>query len=121
MKRDMDLARLILAKVEDDPDADGLGSRKLSVEGRSDQEVTYHVQLLDEAGLVTMEEMRTSSGLVCLPRRLTWQGHEFLEAARSDTLWQKAKKITVEKTGGLGFEFLKTALTKLGMDAIGAG
>ena len=41
---------------------------------------------------------------------LTWQGHEFLDAARNDTIWRKAKKKVLETTGGLAFDVLKAAL-----------
>lgn len=43
-------------------------------------------------------------------KSLTWDGHEFLEAARDDSLWEKAKRLVLEKTGTLTFEALKLAL-----------
>jgi len=44
MKRDMDLAREILAKVEELP-YDG-GFHNIAVNGRTPDEITYHVMLL---------------------------------------------------------------------------
>ncbi len=45
--------------------------------------------------------------------RLTWADHEFLEAARNETFWKKAKGTVKEKTGGLSFELLKQMLLQL--------
>ncbi len=118
MKLDMDLVRQILTKLEDDPEAVGGRWRDMSIEGRSAQEVSYHVLQLAEAGLVHAMDLSTTSGPDWRPTRLTWGGHQFLMATRNDTLWQKAKKLTLEKTGGLAFEFLKTALMKVGTDAL---
>jgi len=73
------------------------------------------------AGLVAAIDMSTTGGIDWGATRLTWEGHQFLTAARSDTLWEKAKKLTLEKTGGLAFEFLKTALMKVGTDALTGG
>ncbi|MCL4500491.1 MAG: DUF2513 domain-containing protein, partial [Deltaproteobacteria bacterium] len=41
---------------------------------------------------------------------LTWAGHEFLEASRDDSRWNKAKKITWEKTKSLSFEILNRGI-----------
>jgi hypothetical protein len=43
---------------------------------------------------------------------LTWEGHEFLDAARDDTRWSKAKKLVQEKGGSLMFEALKAVLVQ---------
>jgi hypothetical protein len=49
---------------------------------------------------------------------LTWTGHEFLEASRDDSRWNKAKKIITEKTGSFSFEILKSILMDLMRGAI---
>jgi len=41
---------------------------------------------------------------------LTYGGHEFLDAARNDTVWEKAKTAVVKSTGVLTLEGLKVAL-----------
>ena len=41
---------------------------------------------------------------------LSYDGHQFLDAARSDTVWQKAKSWTQKTTGTLTLEGLKLAL-----------
>ena len=108
MKRDMDLVRKILLKVEGLP-FDGR-FYDVSVEGRSDDEITYHVMLLHEAGFIEAINLSNLGGTCWKPKRLTYSGHEFLDAARSDTVWQKAKAVTLKSTGTLTLEGLKIAL-----------
>lgn len=105
MKRDMDLIRQLLLAIED---ADGLFTTK----GWRDSEYTReqlreHMALLDDAGLI-VNVTHTRGSSMCT--RLSWDGHEFLDAARSDTIWQKAKAKLTAATGSLSFELLKGLL-----------
>jgi hypothetical protein len=116
MKRDMDLIRKILLFVEEHPDPDGWV--QIELEDHPTKEVSYHIKLLDQAGLIEAEDLSTygMDGFKWVARSLTWRGHEFLNAARDDTRWNNAKKIVTEKGGGLIFEalqqFLIQGLTK---------
>jgi hypothetical protein len=118
MKRDMDLARQILFAIEENPD-DPTGWVDVEIPGRSDLEVSYHVTLLAEAGLIEAANVDTDDGLEWKPSRLTWQGHEFLDGVRSDTLWSSAKAETFEKTGGLAFDVLKAVVASLAKRSAG--
>ena len=108
MKRDMDLIREILLKIEERP-FDGMWFT-LDIDGCSPEAISYHVMLLHEAGLI---EAYCDSALGSidnwLPIRLTWQGHEFLDAARDSTRWDQAKGI-MTKVGGFALEVLKAVL-----------
>ncbi|MDB5971361.1 MAG: Uncharacterized protein JWQ90_3811 [Hydrocarboniphaga sp.] len=110
MKRDMDLARQILLAIEGQEDADGSSWFALEFEGVSDKSVSHHIRLLHEAGLLDAIDLSTMAGPEWRPKSLTWAGHEFLDAARDETLWNKAKALVISKTGSLGFEALKIAL-----------
>ena len=46
--------------------------------------------------------------------RLTYEGHEFLDAARSDTLWNQGKRAVMQDTGVLTLEGLKICLLSYG-------
>jgi hypothetical protein len=50
--------------------------------------------------------------------RLTWEGHEFLDAARDDTRWKRAWTIVREKAGSVTVDVLKQVLTSLMKDAL---
>lgn len=55
---------------------------------------TYHVHIMIDAGLIegrVSEEIGSDLPTKSHIHNLTWAGHEFLDAARSDTLWHEAK------------------------------
>ena len=86
--------------------------------------MAYQTLLLGEAGLLIVSsdhvgfETEERGIPTCMPMRLTWAGHEFLDAARNESFWKTATKNVVQKTGGLMFDVLKQALIKLATDAI---
>lgn len=110
MKRDMDLARLILLEIEQHPFI-GVGF-ELKLEEYKREEITYHIILLAEAGLIEADDASTLANIEWLPKRLTWQGHEFLDAARDNNRWNQAKA-TMSKVGGFVFEVGKQVLLEL--------
>ena len=117
MKRDMDLVRSILLEVEK---ADSHNKPfKLKVEECSSDQVAHHLLLLKDAGLLEVEESSNWNENYVLPIRLTWSGTEFLDAARDDTRWNRAKEIVQEKGGGLMIDILKGVLTQLARQAAG--
>jgi len=61
---------------------------------------------MEEAGLIQLKPVITRSKDV----HLTWSGHEFLDLARKDTTWKKAKNLAKEMPGGLSIDALKTAV-----------
>jgi Hypothetical protein (DUF2513) len=86
MTRDMDLIRAIVIEVEQQP-VGQLWSAKPMLE-HNHAEVVEHVRLAQESGLV---EARFAAGPHAVILRLTNSGHDFVEAARPQTFWQKAK------------------------------
>lgn len=82
----------------------------IEVGGRSADEISYHVMLLHEAGFIEAEELTSHDGVCWKTKRLTHIGHEFLDAARSHTVWVKAKAMVMQATGTLTVEGLKMAL-----------
>jgi hypothetical protein len=85
MKRDMELIRVSLLEVEREEPAPDLS-------GYTQDQKVYHMALCIEAGLVDGEIVKDGNGYPAATAavRLTWKGHEFLDAARNDTIWRKA-------------------------------
>jgi hypothetical protein len=103
MKRDMEIVRKLLLRAEA---ADG----GLSI---NDLVETYHVRIMIDAGLVEgriSEEITSDAPRHSHIHNLTWAGHEFLDAARNDTVWNSTKR-RIAKAGswtfGLVLEVLK--------------
>ena len=107
MKRDMDLIREILLALESDQQ---VGNEQL-IEGYSGAEVNYHAGLLIEAGLA--DGLGTgymkSDYRTFLLKRLTWEGHEFLEKARDPGRWAKAKAAMIS-AGGFSLPIMQELL-----------
>ncbi len=121
MKRDMDFIREILLAIESYPKSDAY-NLNLSFPGHSEDEVSYHCRLLSDARMIDANCIEANVGPdVWWIKGLTWAGHEFLEASRDDSRWNKAKKIISEKTGSFSFEILKSILMDLMRGAISGG
>ena len=118
MKRDMDLVRRILLKIEESPT--GRAPREVEIEGYTAQQIKYHIFIMIEGGLV--EGVRTqhlqSPGPEAMATRLTWEGHEFLDAARQDNRWEEAKSV-IKAVGGATIDVWKDVLVRLLLNAIG--
>ncbi len=74
-----------------------------------------------EAGLIkaTFLESDQAGVEAVIVHRLTWDGHEFLDAARNDTIWQEAKELFLKKALGLSVESFKMVLLGLIKDQLG--
>lgn len=106
MKRDLDLIRQLLFVIEQSETGSFHHAHGLSP---NDHRVQYHLRLLVDAGLVRAVGL-TGEGSISV--RLTWDGHELLELVRNDHLWDRAKRLVHEKTGGSCVEAIRSLLRK---------
>ncbi len=119
MKRNWDVIRGILSRLEELPNTDS--SLDLS-DFPKDQayEYSYHFELLIEAGLV---EGQMAKALGAGPHdffadRLTWSGHEFLDSIKSDTVWEKTKKTFTSKGIDMTFDLVKKVASEISVALI---
>jgi hypothetical protein len=108
MRLDHDFVRTLLQKIGELP-FDGRFHSVL-IEGHSEEKTSYHIMLLHEAGLIEATDVSSNDGVCWRPKYLTYAGNEFLAAAESDTVWNKAKSIVWTSTKTITLEALKTAL-----------
>jgi predicted transcriptional regulator len=107
MKRDWEVIREILLQLEKKPaDKDSLEVADFPEDKRD--AVTYHVELLKEAGLIHAEVGQTAESTYFFANRLTWKGHEFLDAIRNDTIWNRTKQSFLLKGLSMTFDLVKT-------------
>jgi hypothetical protein len=104
----MDLVRTLLLGMED-PQFDGVRQihpdphhGELGVTEENHDRIGYHLILLIEAGLI--DGQPGSHGMPTVSR-LTWEGHEFLDAVRDESVWKKTKEIG-KHAGGTGLDLM---------------
>jgi hypothetical protein len=117
MHRDMDTVRHLLLWIE----SDRLHEIPATIQP---QELAYHAQLLIDGGLAEGTVHYSAQRGRRVPdkfyiERLTWAGHDLLEAARNDTHWKQAKKKIVETGSSWTFEVLKALLSQYAKASLG--
>lgn len=111
MKRNMDLVRTILLKIEEYPEPNGWVD--ISIEGYTNLEISYHIKLLSQAKLIEAVDGDDTSGFDWRAISLTWEGHEFLDAAKNITVWEKTKALIKSKGLGESYEVVKFLLKEV--------
>jgi hypothetical protein len=122
MTRDMDLVRKLLVYFDNKPDPGHI--EKPLIEGYDDSTIQNHLILMFDAGLLRAEPMRSSTSdriIRVLPFDLTWQGHEFLEKIKNETLWQRVKETIVNKGAPLTFDVVAKVATDVAMKLVTGG
>lgn len=113
MKRDMDLVRLMLLRTESHGvDKEAADRHHAECEKYAKPVRAHHIAIMIEAGLIigqvqTNPEKIPVQGFIL---RLTWEGHEFLDAARDDTTWKKVRDKVIKPTASFTFGILVEAL-----------
>lgn len=117
MKRDMDLVRKIMLAVE--ASERPLDSTLIRIAGYTPDTITEHMRLLNEAGLVEgISAYSVEHRLKWIELRLTWNGHDFLDAARNESIWTETVAEVRKKTGSAPFEVLKGLLMEAAHDTV---
>lgn len=122
MKRNMDLIRKLAIHIE--AAEDSIQSSGIVIEEFSSSAILYLCVLMHEAGLIEAEIAGDLSGHGdAFIARLTWSGHDFLDAARDETLWKKTTKEIKERVTSVSFDglvdFLKAGAKIAMSEAIG--
>lgn len=111
MKRDMDLVRKILLAYEENEDSGAFFYPK--IDGYQEKIINHHRGIMCDASLLEpIYHPRIDRYEGILGYRITWFGHDFLDASREETRWNKAKEIGV-KIGGVTLEIMLQILKDL--------
>ena len=120
MIRDMDLCRRILLAVESNPA--NTWTQEFPFDNQYEKPVvTEHVALPKDAGLIDAEIIRyvSSDPPDFVIKSLTWAGHDFLDAARDDGRWGRAKQRLADAGVATTLELLKETLEALARGDLG--
>jgi Hypothetical protein (DUF2513) len=119
MKRNMDLVRDLLLKIEELDLGDG---NWVDVSDMSDDgnELYQHLILMRDEGLIEGSDRQFAGKDGFLPTSLTWAGHDFLDSVRDPEIWQKTKDgakaaggFTVELLAEIAKGLIKTQIKRL--------
>lgn len=118
MKRNWDTVREILLDIENLEPEKQLCLKDFREERA--HEISYHVQLIDQANLieVTISQTNSFKAKDFYIRGLTWSGHEFLDSIRVNDTWTKIKSVVADKGGVMTFDVIKGVATALVKSAI---
>lgn len=98
MRRDMELIRALLLKLEELPTNPGsvhglsIYDEELKIEDYNPKAVGEHLEMLLDAGLIIAVDGELHNGSRILFQRISWQGHEFLATVRDKEIWEQTKK-----------------------------
>jgi len=110
MKRDLQLIRKLLLFIEDKSNGSEPIRGNIPIEDYTEQQIHYHLGLLTSAGLIKAIGANRGDMVIYLPITLTWDGHEFLDAARNETIWKKTMSKIGEVTESIAIPLLKELL-----------
>jgi hypothetical protein len=65
--------------------------------------------------------MVMARGTQYIAKNLTWEGHEFLDAARNETVWNSTKETAKQYGGSIPLELMKGLLMKAASSYLGLG
>lgn len=115
LERDMELIFSILKKVTSS-DIDEVTFQKIEIDGYDNKIVGYHLYLMEQASLVKIVCPKSMKGPIwdrIVFNEITWEGHEFLDALKNDTVYSKFKKVLNEKGKSIPFKVAEELLLKL--------
>lgn len=108
MKRDMELVRKILLAVE-------TSQSNTPIDGYDEDAIRYHKALVIEKGLADGEVVNSNTEIPDAVNliKLTWAGHDFVDAIASESNWTKVKAFLKDGGKQLTIETIKVAVTHL--------
>lgn len=125
MKLNSDCVREVLLTCEEvplnsHPPLENFFTQK-RLEKYSNDEISYSMKKLVEAGFVDFKTIRVWGGpdFDGIFLDITWQGHQFLDAIRSDTVWTKTKEKISSTVGSTSLQVMGTLASTIASKLLG--
>ena len=118
LKRDSDLLRNMLLRIEDTDVSKKLTYRSFSDLCDDDEMILLHIELLMDAGFILAIDESDCQGADYAIVRITFAGYEYLDTVRDESRWADIKEkllpvggsATIEIIKDLGVSFLRQQL-----------
>ncbi|QZT28256.1 DUF2513 domain-containing protein [Streptococcus dysgalactiae] len=109
----MELCRLVLLEIE--KKYRSISLHNLAIENYDKDVVAYHCKLLFEAGLISSYKPTYADDEIYSFNvgSLTWQGHEFLDKIREDSVWNNTKKKIKDSMLPMTLDVIKDVATSI--------
>ena len=120
MKRDMDLVRQILIETEK---AEGpLQGEHFADKEHGISQVAYHIEMMEHHGLLeaNLRIDKFYNVYKCEIVALTWDGCDYLDAIRDQSIWAKTKQVVKEAVGSTTLDVIKETAKLVAIGAIKA-
>jgi hypothetical protein len=113
MERDLDLVRLILLKLEEHDDGLSYDDEVFSDYEKS--VVVAHFKLMKEAGLIEAGFFSADGDPYWIGEavRITWDGYDYLNSIRDDSVWRKVRDVVKSEVGSASFDTIKNVASSL--------
>lgn len=126
MKRDMNLIRKLMIEVREKGEI-GLGFQSSKVPEVQDESgndydretILDHMMMLVECGLAEGTVKLTGPTTYGTINRLTFAGHDFIEAASNETIWNKAMQKVRDAGSSVSISTLSAVMQQLAKSALG--
>ena len=119
MKRDFELIRKLLLFFEEKESPEHI--EVPPIDGYDKSTIKYHLVLLHDAGLLRCEPVQSSTSeriIYVIPFDLTWEGHEFLDKVKNETVWRKIRKVIAARGGSLAFNVVNELATRFAIELV---
>ena len=122
MKRDMNLVRELVLFFESVENDRPTPVKTIRIPGFSSELIVYNCEIMAEHGLILIaNEMVLSSGKTFDISRLTWTGHEFADAARDESIWNKTTARIKSTVTSMAFDSLVSVLKSSSIHVVNQG
>lgn len=111
MKRDFDLIRQILIKTEEESTPGNWYVPK--IDGFDDLIIQHHIKLMGDKGYLDYYDASSKEGPSYKITGITMLGYDYLDAIKSDTVWNKTKEHVKSKSLSFSFEVIKTVASTI--------
>ncbi|WP_289049862.1 DUF2513 domain-containing protein [Acidaminococcus timonensis] len=121
MKRNLDLIRNILLRIETNEKNTTLSSSDFADLEPDQNIVDYHLYLLEDAGYIDAHEVNTIGHYYpqYLVKWLTNDGCDYVDSIRSASIWEKTKEKLASVGGQASLSIVKTIAEHVTMSFLG--
>jgi Hypothetical protein (DUF2513) len=118
MKRDLELIRQLMLAIELKDTR--FGAESIEIDGYDSSQINYHLELMIEAKLVDgIVISQTFNRFAIIIEKLSWEGCNFLDDARNESVWQKTMEIVKDKGGSVSVGVLIQLLASVAKQLVG--